>query len=244
MRRINVGGTERVLQAAARAAPRVVHLSSVAVYAGLPMDRPLREDRWTEADPVRQNPYASSKHLSERLAWSLHVAGEVRLTTVRPSVVYGERDRAATPVFVRVAGRRFVPLINGGKTTVPVVYAGNVARAIVAALDRDSAVGRAYNLGRDLPVTARELTRLFGAGLGRVPRIVPIPRGAVYPASWALQTVAGFLPFGSRPDFHRAVRSMSVENPYDSGRARLELGWSGLTPHAEGVRRTLNWWRR
>ncbi len=241
--RVNVGGTERVLEAAGRVAPRVVHLSSVAVYAGLPMDRPLTEARWTEADPSRQSAYASSKHLSERAAWRLHDRGDIRLTTVRPSVVYGERDRSATPIFVRVAKRRIVPLIDGGRRTVPVVYAGNVARGIVAALDRDDAVGRAYNLGRDVPVTARELTRLFGEGLvGRAPRVIRVPYAPAAAVTWTLEKATRLIPVVPMVDLHRAARSMARDNPYDSSRARLELGWTGLVPHAEGVRRTIRWW--
>ena len=240
--RVNVGGTEGVLAAAARVAPRVIHMSSVAVYAELSMDRPLTEDRWTEADPSSQSAYASSKHLSERAAWGFHDRGEIRLTTVRPSVVYGERDRAATPIFIRVAKRRFVPLIDGGRWTVPVVSAGTVARGILAALDREEAVGRAYNLGRDVPVTARELTRLFGAGLGRTPRVVPVPYAPVGALTWLLETTTGLIPLVPTINAHRGARSLAQDNPYDSSRARLELGWTGLMPHREGVRRTLRWW--
>ncbi|MGK7312074.1 MAG: NAD-dependent epimerase/dehydratase family protein, partial [Candidatus Longimicrobiales bacterium M2_2A_002] len=171
--RLNVAGTENVLRAAGRAAPRVVHLSSVAVYAGLSMDRPLTEDRWTDADPRRQAPYAASKHLSERAAWRLHDQGAIRLTTVRPSVVYGERDRAATPVIVGFVGRKIVPLVGGGRTTLPLVYADNVARGVVEALLRDSAIGRAYNLARDLPITGRELVDRVADALDLSPWVIP-----------------------------------------------------------------------
>ncbi len=118
-----------------------------------------------------------------------------------------------------------------------------MARGIVAALDRSAAVGRGYNLGKDLPVTARELARLFGEGLGRTPRFVAVPHAVVTPFSRALQVSSEILPLLPTSNLHRAVRSLSVENPYDSGRARLELGWTGLTAHSEGVRRTLDWWR-
>jgi nucleoside-diphosphate-sugar epimerase len=241
--RLNVGGTERVLEAAGRAAPRVVHVSSVAVYAGLPADRPLTEDRWTEADPDRQSPYAASKHLSERAAWRWHGAGDVRLTTVRPSVVYGERDRAATPIFVRYARLPVIPLVGGGRTTLPVVYAGNVARAIVAALDRDASIGRAYNLARDVPVTARDLARWLARDLGRRARLVSVPAGPARSAAAAIDMVSRLVPWAGQTDARRAVRSLSRDNPYLSSRARLELGWTGLIPHEEGVRRTMEWWR-
>ena len=241
--RVNVEGTENVLVAASRAAPRVVHLSSVAVYAGLPMDRPLTEDRWTEADPDRQAAYAASKHLSERTAWRFHDGGAIRLTTIRPCVVYGERDRSATPVIVRFVGRRIVPLIGGGRTTLPLVYAGNVARGVVEALERDGAVGRAYNLARDRPITGRKLVERVAGELDLSPWIVSIPPGLARSGAAVMEAVSRLVPFTSRSDARRAVRSLSVDNPYHSGRARLELGWSGHIAHAEGIRRTMEWWR-
>ncbi len=240
--RVNVAGTERVLAAAARAAPRVIHVSSVAVYAGLEANRPMGEDRWTEADPARQSAYAASKHLSERAAWRAHEAREIRLTTVRPSVIYGERDRSATRVMVRYATLPLVPLIGGGRTTLPVVYAGNVADGVLAALHRPVAIGRAYNLAMDLPITARELVALFGDGLDREPRIVPVPALPVTAAASAAAAI-GRLPGLPTLDARRAVRSLVRDNPYDSSRARLELGWSPAISHREGVRRTLAWWR-
>ena len=222
--RVNVQGTENVLRAAGRVAPRVVHVSSVAVYAGLPM-RGLVEDRWTEADPKRQAAYAASKHLSERAAWRLHEEGTVRLTTVRPCVVYGERDRSATPIIIRTASRAAVPLIGGGRTTLPLVYAGNVARGVVAALDREAAVGRAYNLGRR-------------------PRIIPVPTTLAGGAATLVAATTRLLPGTHRVDAGRAVRGLSTDNPYDSSRARLELGWARHIAHEEGIRRTMEWWGR
>ncbi|MDX1674021.1 MAG: NAD-dependent epimerase/dehydratase family protein [Longimicrobiales bacterium] len=240
--RTNTEGTDRVLRAAGRAAPRVVHLSSVAVYATLAMDDPLTEERWTEADPDRQAAYAASKHLSERAAWRLHEQGRIRLTTVRPCVVYGERDRAATPVIVRVVGRPVVPLVGGGRTTLPLVYAGNVARGIVATLDRDRAVGRAYNLARDTPITGRQLVDRVAGHLGRSPRILPVSPAVAGAGAAALEVVTGALPFVRRSDARRAVRALSHDNPYDSTRARLELGWGRHVSHEEGLRRTMEWW--
>ena len=241
--RENVDGTRRVLEAAARTAPRVVHLSSVAVYSGLPLDVPLVEDRWTEADPARQNAYAASKHLSERAAWEIHDGGDIRLTTLRPSVVYGERDRAAVPIMVRYATLPVVPLLGGGRVRLPLVYAGNVARGVVAALDRPSAVGRAYNLALDEPVHARDLVRWIGEELGRPRPAVRIPAALPRALARGFELVGAILPFARRSGLRRALRSLVLENPYDSSRARLELGWSGHTPHREAVRRTMAWWR-
>ena len=241
--RVNAEGTERVLEAAALAVPRLVHVSSVAVYSGIDLGRPVTEDRWTEADPERQPRYPASKHLAERVAWAAHERGDVRLTTVRPCVVYGERDRSATGVLVRYASLPLVPLIGGGRTTLPVVYAGNVAAGIVAALDRDASIGRAYNLANDVPVTARAMLDLLAEGLGRTPRTVSIPARPARALAPVVEGLSRRVPGLRTLDARRAVASMSRDNPYDSARARLELGWSGLVAHEEGVRRTMEWWR-
>jgi 2-alkyl-3-oxoalkanoate reductase len=239
--RQNVEGTDSVLRAAARAAPRVVHLSSVAVYSGLG-GASLTEGRWTEVDPARQAAYAASKHLSERAAWRLHEAGEIRLTTLRPSVVYGERDRAAAPILFAVSRLPLVPLLGGGRATLPLVYAGNVARGVLASLDRDVAVGRAYNLALDHALTTRELMGLIAEARGRPMRTVTLPVGPFRITAAVLDGLTHVVPIVPRTNARRAIRSLYRDNPYDSSRARLELGWTNLITHREGLRRTIDWW--
>jgi 2-alkyl-3-oxoalkanoate reductase len=241
-RSLNVVGTERVLQAAALAAPRVVHVSSVAVYSRLPYVPSLTEDRWVEADPKRQGAYAASKTESERLAWDLHDRGSIRLTTVRPAVVYGERDRAATPLMLRLARLPAVPLPGGGRTRLPLVYAGNVARGVLATLDREAAMGRAYNLAEDHPVSAREMARLLAEAVGRKARVLTVPTAPLRALTAGLYQVTHWAPLPTA-DFRRGVNILTRDNPYDSSRARVELGWIDLMTHEEAVRRTVTWWR-
>jgi 2-alkyl-3-oxoalkanoate reductase len=240
--RVNVEGTRGVLTAAGEAVPRVVHVSSVAVYSGLAVPPALTEDRWAEADPRRQRAYAAAKTLSERLAWRLHEHGAVRLTTVRPAVVYGERDRAAAPVLARYASLPLVPLPGGGSTTVPLVYAGNVATGIMAALAREATVGRAYNLGEDRPVTAGRVVALVARGLGRRARTFRVPVLPLAGLARAVDVITGWTPL-PRTEMGRVIRSLTRPNPYDSSRARVELGWVNLVGHEEGVRRTVDWLR-
>jgi 2-alkyl-3-oxoalkanoate reductase len=241
-RRLNVEGTERVLGAAALAAPRVIHLSSVAVYSRLTPNPLLTEDRWLEAEPRRQSAYAASKTESERLAWRLHADGAIRLTTIRPAVVYGERDRAATPLMVRVARLPVVPLPGGGRSRLPLVYAGNVARGVLATLDRESTIGRAYNLAEDHALTGRELLGLLAAAMGRKTRVLRLPAAPLGGLAAVVDQVTRWLPLPAT-DMRRGIRSLARDNPYDSSRARMELGWTNLVTHEEAVRRTVAWWR-
>ncbi len=241
--RINVQGTTGVLTAAARAGVgRVLHVSSVAVYGWTPHRELYREDDWLEPRIPRSLAYAHSKQLSEERAWELHRAGAVRLTTVRPPVVYGERDRSATPVLARWASLPRIPVPDGARTPMPVVYAGNVARGIVAALERPMTIGRAYNLAQDVPVSLEDVLAGFARGLGRQPRFLRLPARPAAAFAGLADGLTRALPGLSRTRARRALRLVTRGNPYDSARARLELGWTNLTPHDVALRRTAQWW--
>lgn len=241
--RINVGGTENVLTAAARAGvQRVLHVSSVAAYGWTPDRERYREDDWLEPRIPRSLAYAHSKQASEARAWELHRAGIVRLTTVRPPVVYGERDRSATPILARWASLPRIPILRGATTPMPVVYAGNVARGILAALDRPASVGRAYNLAQDAPVSLQDMLAGFARGLGREPRFLRFPARPASAVARLVDALTAALPGLSRTRARRAIRLVTRGNPYDSARARLELGWTNLTPHEVALRRTAEWW--
>lgn len=239
-RSVNIEGTVRVLEAAAEAGVRrAIHLSSVAVYGG--GTAPIREAHWRARRIPARDFYARSKREAEEAAWRLHEDGAVRLTTVRPAVVFGERDRLFTPRLARICRWRVLPLPGDGNNTLPVVYAGNVACGIVAVLERDMTVGRAYNLAQDAPLTTRRLLTGLGRALGRAPRLVPLSVFPLRVAAAASEALAGAVPWLNVPRLKRAVRLATENNPYDCERARRELDWSPCVPHEEAFARTAGW---
>jgi dihydroflavonol-4-reductase len=180
--RANVAGTRNLFEAiAAAGVPRVVHVSSVAVYRG--HQPPVTEDAPQLGEDTRRtatNAYSISKALSEQLAWRLAGAHGFALTTVRPCAIYGAFD----PNFTRVFRR----LLSLPVTVVPallrlaLVYAGDVAEAIARALERPSAVGRAYNTTGD-DRTVWEFAQAWKAagGCGAALMIpLPVPMARLY----------------------------------------------------------------
>jgi 2-alkyl-3-oxoalkanoate reductase len=242
---VNVGGTERVLLAASLAGTsRALHVSSIAVYGAADRSRPLTEERWREVaiGPAKRYPY--TKRRAEELAWSLHGRGLIRLTSVRPGIIYGERDRLATPWLIRATRFPLLPVPYGGRRTVPVVYAGNVARAIVRALREERSVGRAYNLSDGEPITSRYLLETLARELGRRTRVVGVPAVPLRLAARTLDAAFRLLPGREVVSFRTGLERFLGDNPYDSARARQELGWTDLVPHADALARTAAWFRR
>ncbi|MGH7476741.1 MAG: NAD-dependent epimerase/dehydratase family protein [Longimicrobiales bacterium] len=224
--RVNADGCERVLRAAAAAGcRRVLHVSSIAVYSGAPAGVRLDEDDWQRYSIPHHAAYPLSKQEAEWRAWRLHDAAAIRLTVVRPGVIFGERDRLVTAPLLRLAGLPMVPLPRAGKAVPPVVYAGNIARGIVRALRTDATIGRAYTLASDWELTLRQLLRRLGACLGRPPRIVGVPALGVRALAALIDAAGGFVR-GPRPQARRAARTVLFDHAYDQSRARADLNWS------------------
>ncbi len=242
---VNVDATERLLRAAGAAgARRAVLVSSTAVYGAGEPGELHTEDSWLRHPPPARVQYARSKREGEQAAWRLHGAGVVRLSTVRPGVLYGERDRWFTAALARTVGWPAVPLPAGGRCTVPVVYAGNAAVGVVAALEREEAVGEAYNLSEDAPLTVRALIENFARGLSRRPVLVAVPGWAVLAVAAVGDGILRLLPAarGADADLRRAARRLLEDNAYPAEKARRALDWGARVPPALALERTARWW--
>lgn len=115
------------------------------------------------------------------------------------------------------------------------IYIEDAARALVAPLGRPVARGAQYEAGGFPALVPSGLASLISQVLGRPLRLRALP------PAW--------LRVGAR--FHRSVRALrdlreliarpSVE--LDRTDIRRDLGWLAEVDHAEGVRRTVNWFR-
>jgi len=238
-REVNVRGAELAARSAARARARLVHLSSVAVYgrSRAAIDRPgSDEDFDLERAPAVHEPYARSKREAEIAVW--RVAKETGLSAValRPCVLYGEGDRHFSPRVARLVRRGIVPLIGGGLNRMTVVYAGNVASAVTAALDHPEVTGP-FNLTNDGQLTMREFVEHFAAGLGVAPRWLPISRGFAWSVARAWDATIGAA-VSDTLSLSVSVQFLAGNNRYSSARAERLLDWRPAVAAAEAAERT------
>ena len=239
----NVAGTAAVLGAAADAGvSRAVHVSSVAVYGALHGN--ITEERWQERTIHPRAYYAGSKRAAEVEAWKHDGVNGMRVTTVRPALIYGERDRHVTRRIDRAVRMPVLPLPDGGCHVPPLVYAGNVAAGILLALDAPESAGRAYNLAQDNATPLRDLIRLWCRLRNRRPPLMPgVPAGLIVAGAVGVDALSGVVPGLDLPGLTRPARLLRVDNPYDSSRARKELNWDPI-PLPEALERTAAWLER
>lgn len=241
VRAVNVDGTRNVLRAAQVSGARhAVHISSVAVYG--PADGPISESTPIDAPIPRSDLYARSKREAEEVARGIEAKRGLPVTVVRPSAVYGERDRLLLPAVAGILRLPLVPLFGPGDNTLPVVYAGNVADAIHLCLEAERG-GETFDVGFDHPLTQRELFALLAVGLGRNARFVPIPAALVRTGADILSRLGVGTPGAPHLPLERVARLALGENPYPSRRIRSELGWEPRHRHDDALPRTGRWFR-
>jgi polyketide synthase/oxidoreductase len=245
-RRLNLDGTNHAIDAAAANGARLVQLSSVAVYG--PTGRYRADGLTTDEDtPLAPLPegalYARSKRESEDLVMAAHGSGRIWATALRPTVIYGRRDRQFVPRLGRLLSRGIAPLVGGGASVFSVVHAANVADGAVRAATSDVAAGRAYNLANDFDVTVRRFFELGADGMGQRVRFVNLPMPVARGTMRVIRSIMRVLTGGKMSVVSSNTLSMvSRDNPFVSNRARVELGWAPSVRPEPGVPDAFRWW--
>jgi nucleoside-diphosphate-sugar epimerase len=239
---VNVTGTENIGQAAlAAGVRRFVHMSSSSVY-GVALGRPADESFPLAPFP---DPYPITKAAGDRVVQRMIAEHHLPAVIIRPDQVFGPGDRLH---FVRMAdrlrsGRGIV--VGSGDNAMPFVYVTDVVRGLLLALEHDHAIGRAYNITNDHPLTQQQLLNAIACGIGVSPPRFHIPYRALYAAGYLAERLAAVTPSRSRPPITRlGVAFFGTDNRYAIGKARHELGYSPQVDLRDGVRITAMWYRQ
>ncbi len=229
----NVEGTRRAVAAANRLGLRLVHISSLAAAGTGTVQRPVRE----EDPPHPLTPYGRSKLAAEAI---VRTTATVPWTIVRPSAVYGPRDRGFLPLFRMASRGRFV-LPGRPETPFTLIYIDDLTRALIAAADEPRAAGQTLFLGHPVASTAAEILKGLAAAYERPYRPLRLPGPLV-----VLAAVAGELQWlvGGEPMIDRSrlaeLRAAGFVCAVD--RARERLGFTASVALDEGLVRTARWY--
>lgn len=216
---VNVRGAWNVFEACREAGTeRVVFASSDKAYGSSP-ELPYRENF-----PLRAAyPYDASKAAADVIARSYASAYGLPIAVTRFANVYGGGDlnftRLVPEVAIAVADRRAPAIRSDGSPKRDFLHVDDVVAAylaIAAALDGEEARGEAFNAGGDRPHSVREVIDLIVAAGG----------GGVEPE------------FGPGPP-----PGEIVDQYLDSTKLRELTGWRPRVELADGLARTLAWYR-
>ena len=214
--RVNILGTVNLLEAARKAnVRRVLFVSSGGAVYGEQEAFPAPESHPT--NPV--SPYGVSKRAGELYAFFYQAEYQLPFVALRYANVYGPRQdphggAGVVAIFTgRMLGAEPVTVNGDGKQTRDYVYVGDVARANLLALE-STATGP-FNIGTGIETDVSTLARLLLEATGSRSEVRPGP----------------------------AKQGEQRRSVVDSRRAAEVLGWRPEVSLAEGLGRTVEWFR-
>jgi nucleoside-diphosphate-sugar epimerase len=231
--RSNVDATREVARAARRLGVRLVHTSSLGATGPRSPERPPAEDE--PLHPI--NAYGESKRRSEEIVKGVD---GLDWAIVRPTLVYGPRDRLFLPVF-NLARRGIFPIPNR-TAAYNIVHVEDVARGFEKVATGAEA-GQTFFLGDPHQVTLSALLQELASAFARPFRPIVIPRMALQ----AIATVGSALSlFGIRAPVDRARwKEIDAEGfVCRIDKARDQLGFVATTDLREGLKETAEWYLR
>jgi UDP-glucose 4-epimerase len=209
-----------VLDAARRAGVRrAVYAASSSAYGGQSSQEGQREDSL----PRPLSPYAAAKLAGELYMQAFAATYGIETVCLRFFNIFGPRQRADSPysgviaLFIAAMTEGRVPTVHGdGLQSRDFTYVDNVVQALLKAAEAPNVSGEVFNVGTGRSVTVLDLV----AGLNRLLGKNIVPRHAPPRAGDVRYSLA------------------NIE------RTRRALGYEPTVTFADGLERTLNWYRQ
>jgi uncharacterized protein YbjT (DUF2867 family) len=197
-----------VAAAEAAAIPRAVFVSTTAVTTTLPAASRLV--RLAAEEQIR----------ACALAW----------TILRPTMIYGAPgDRNLSRLLVLLRRAPVLPVPARYHLQQP-VHVADVAGAVLAAAERQSAAGVTYDIAGPAPLTFAELLRTAAAAVASRTRFIPVPLPPVVTAA------RGYELLSRHPRIRvEQLRRLAEDKAFDIDPAARDLGYAPRT-FAEGIR--------
>lgn len=229
----NIRATRRVIRAAVAAgAQRVVHISSLSVYA-VPADGvTIAEDSPYESESDSRGHYSRSKLAADRIALAEAERG-APVVVLRPGLLYGpgKRPPVARQSFNAV-GRKLI--LATPRYTLPMSFTANTAAAVALALQVPAAVGLPFTLV-DENVEQKAYVDAFLAASGEEWKPFFLPVNLVASAALALEKTLRLARRRSPVTYHQVKRA-TRSAWFDCSRAERILGWQPAVSVGEGLR--------
>ena len=225
-RRVNVEGTRRLAEDAARhGVRRFVFLSSIKVNGEATPDRPFGE----HDAPQPQDAYGKTKREAEDVLAAIGRTHAMEVVVLRSPLVYGPGVKGNFERLMRyVAAGIPLPLASVDNRR-SLIYVGNLAHAILACLQKPQAAGRTYLVSDGHDLSTPDLMTAIAHALHVKPRLFSCPVGLI-------RMTAGW--FGKSAEVARLTQSLSA----DTTRITAELGWAPPYSVGEGLRETAQWY--
>jgi dihydroflavonol-4-reductase len=237
---INAYGTENLIRACLEHNPglqKFIYVSSQAAAGPSPNGNQKKE-----SDPCQPvSPYGQSKRMGEELA--LSHGQEIPIIILRPSAVYGPRERDIY-FFFRLLSKGIHLCASNPDQHISLCYVQDLVQAIVLAAETRASRGEIFFVsdGQDYPI--EKIGDAFAQALGIHTFRLCVPK-------WVLLGIASFSEYVSQvsqrpPLINRSkVEELAQRNwVCDITKAKTVLSYAPDTLLARGAQLTVDWYRK
>jgi nucleoside-diphosphate-sugar epimerase len=217
---------------------KLIYISTCDVF-GLPeKNRILSESspysNWSE-------PYADTKIIALQLVKDYQQKGLIS-TIYYPGWVYGPGDRAFMPAILEFLQSGMMPVWDGGKYNLCLVYIDDFVDAVILALDAEETANEDFLILDDNSQTTMEdISRILGELFKLRFKIIRLPYWIVYFIGWTSQKLC-LMGLGKKPLLSTTdVKSLGKNFKYSTEKAKKILGWDVKVKAQHGLSEWKSW---
>lgn len=237
--RVNVDGTRCLLDAAANAGVQRFLLMSTVKAMG-----EQETGRFDETQPpAPQDPYGKSKLAAEQTMFDLASQRGLHAVALRLPMVYGPGAKGNVLELLKAAenGRKLP--IGKIRNQRSMIYVGNVVQAALLAVEHDASAGQVYLVCDDQPYSTREVYAAICKAFSKPPLLRNVPVGLLKLAASVgdlTQRITG----RTMPINGDIIRRVAGDLCFSDQKIRRQLGYTPAVKLAEGIERTVEWYRQ
>jgi nucleoside-diphosphate-sugar epimerase len=232
--RVNVGGTQAMLEAVRDEAPQAHFVFCSSIAAAGPVRGANTINETDTPSPISE--YGRSKLTAERIVEDSGLSYSI----VRPPPVYGPRDSGIFSLF-RLVSYGIAPHIASRMQVLSIVHVSDLVRGMISAA-KPSAHGL-YYMTDGTPHTWDDVVKAISNALGKLPRYVAVsPSLADFVAK--VERLRGIV-MGGKPMItpDRLLELMQNDWTCSDTRARLDLDYESQVGLVQGITSTAEWYR-
>jgi nucleoside-diphosphate-sugar epimerase len=237
--RVNAQGTEALAQAAMTANPNLHRFLYISSQSAAGPCNGADDYRDESRPPQPLNWYSKSKLAGEQALLSM--GDRLPLTIIRPSAVFGPRDRDFFAYYALVKWHLQLQLGRADRCY-SFIYVRDLVELIVLALENGTALGQTY-FGAGPTHTYAELSETIAQAMGKRVLRITLPEAILTPIALGAKVQERLT---GRPALLNEQRVRDVREPYwlcSGEKARRELGFEARYTLETAIQETADWYR-
>jgi nucleoside-diphosphate-sugar epimerase len=237
---VNGLGTENLIHACLDCNPRLQKFIYVSSQAAAGPSRDGFNKK--ESDPCEPvSFYGRSKRAGEERV--LARANELPVLILRPSVVYGPRDKDVFALF-KCLSRRIKPCPSGPDQRLSLCYVQDLVRGILLAAETQTKSGEIFFLSDGKDYRMEEIGDIVAQAMGTPAIRIRVPRQMIWGIACFSEVLSKFSRRPSLLNKDKAEEMIQKDWLCDITKVKTILGFEPRVPLPEGARLTFEWYKK